>query len=779
MSAPREGAAPEALNLGLLGSGVLLNWARMRASGVVLIAVLFSGCAPNSGKGGGPAEAKLPRSDAPAGARPMPAATVADLGWIQAVREQRWADAARVFDAVEPAPAAPELRYARARIALSLSDYPRALRLLEGLETELAPFAEEIRGHRAHAQLEHGPHLPAARYFLARGDAAALVNAAIGYERAGDLPRADSTIQRAFAAIRKLKSVREQRLLEARARVVRARLARAKRHVALAVQDLKWIATTVPASPEAAEIDRQFAELGAKLSFSAKERYDRALSLAERGLVTETDHELSLLGKSVAPGFNEGDLVHARAWAVYMSRKDDAQAAELFERAARLGSRDVGRDLFYAAKAASRAGQFSRATATYDELAKRFPKTRLFEQARYQAARTEYIAGNWTEAALRYAAYLARFGKNGRFFEEAGYELAVAELAAEKWQSAAPRLAKLAAEASDDRERNALLELEAVALLGSGRRDDAVSRFTTVMREQPLSLFALLSQSRLKMIGAPLPPLIEPPEARSAEPGPNLELPYKAQLLQRLGFDDDAEREIVLAEPELKKLSPQTAGRALCELYSGLFGAARRYRLGQQLIRAEALDIAPSDATRWAWDCVYPRPYGALVGAFESEWQLPPHLVYAVMRQESGFQPGALSPVSAVGLMQLMPNTAARAASEIGMRYVFPELTRPATNIRLGAFYLSRVLRTFGAQVPLAAAAYNAGPVVVSQWLNSGEQLPLDLFVARIPYRETRTYVARVVGNWARYTYLNDGPDAVPSLPLDIPRGLRAEPDAY
>jgi soluble lytic murein transglycosylase len=167
------------------------------------------------------------------------------------------------------------------------------------------------------------------------------------------------------------------------------------------------------------------------------------------------------------------------------------------------------------------------------------------------------------------------------------------------------------------------------------------------------------------------------------------------------------------------------------------------------------------------------------VAAFESEWQLPAHLVYAVMRQESGFQPGALSPVSAVGLMQLMPRTAARAAGEIGLDYEFSELARPATNIRLGAYYLGRVLGTFGAQVPLAAAAYNAGPVVVSQWLGSAEHLPLDLFVARIPYRETRTYVARVVGNWARYVYLAEGLSAVPSMSLDIPRGLRAAPDAY
>lgn len=79
----------------------------------------------------------------------------------------------------------------------------------------------------------------------------------------------------------------------------------------------------------------------------------------------------------------------------------------------------------------------------------------------------------------------------------------------------------------------------------------------------------------------------------------------------------------------------------------------------------------------------------------------------------------------------------------------------------------------------LAAAAYNAGPAAVSRWLETGETLPLDVFVARIPYEETRTYVSRVVGNLARYAYLSGGDGAVPRLELEIAKGLRAEPDAY
>jgi soluble lytic murein transglycosylase len=129
--------------------------------------------------------------------------------------------------------------------------------------------------------------------------------------------------------------------------------------------------------------------------------------------------------------------------------------------------------------------------------------------------------------------------------------------------------------------------------------------------------------------------------------------------------------------------------------------------------------------------------------------------------------------------MQLIPPTARRVADELSVEYR-PELLRsPAENIRLGAHYLNKVLAMFGGLVPLGAAAYNAGPSAASRWLETGESLPLDVFVARIPYAETRKYVMRVTGNLARYAYLYDGPEALPRLELGLPRGLRATRDAY
>ena len=146
----------------------------------------------------------------------------------------------------------------------------------------------------------------------------------------------------------------------------------------------------------------------------------------------------------------------------------------------------------------------------------------------------------------------------------------------------------------------------------------------------------------------------------------------------------------------------------------------------------------------------YVPPYGATaVTRLEARYSLPSGLVHSVMRQESGFRRDARSPAGAVGLMQLMPKTAERAARELALAHTPEQLTQVHHNLELGAYYLGKLLAMFDGRVVLGVAGYNAGPHAVGRWLQGADGLELDTWVARIPYGETRTYseVAVAVGN--------------------------------
>jgi soluble lytic murein transglycosylase len=246
-----------------------------------------------------------------------------------------------------------------------------------------------------------------------------------------------------------------------------------------------------------------------------------------------------------------------------------------------------------------------------------------------------------------------------------------------------------------------------------------------------------------------------------------------------VGLDGDAESHLLAEKREAAAPYAGREGEALCGLYGQLSRAKRRYRVGINAVDGAWLLRAPSAAERWAWECVYPRPFSSGVRALEEEHALPHGLVHAVMRQESGFDPAIVSPASAVGLMQLMPATARQAALELSLPFDEGDLTRPDLNLRLGAFYIAKLLRMFQGDVALAAAAYNAGPRAVSHWVEVSSDNELDLWVARIPFDETRNYVARVVQNLTRYQWLEGGPDAVMPVTLSIPEGARAPADAY
>ncbi len=150
-------------------------------------------------------------------------------------------------------------------------------------------------------------------------------------------------------------------------------------------------------------------------------------------------------------------------------------------------------------------------------------------------------------------------------------------------------------------------------------------------------------------------------------------------------------------------------------------------------------------------------------------------LLFAIIRQESGFEVDAMSPVGARGLMQLMPGTASSTAASLGEPFSLPRLTMDGLyNVDLGRGYLQHLIDDFGGSYALAIAAYNAGPGRIRQWLTEygdprGGKIDMVDWIETIPIDETRLYVQRVLENLQVYRGQN-GRNSAFSLVSDLAR---------
>jgi soluble lytic murein transglycosylase len=156
-----------------------------------------------------------------------------------------------------------------------------------------------------------------------------------------------------------------------------------------------------------------------------------------------------------------------------------------------------------------------------------------------------------------------------------------------------------------------------------------------------------------------------------------------------------------------------------------------------------------------------------LIEQVGSERGVPAELIRAVAREESSFNPKVVSTALAYGLIQLIRPTAKMHAAPLGLPSDPASLKRPEINLRIGSHFLSWLLTRYPQNKGVVPAAYNAGYAAVDRWLRERGALPLDEWVERIPYRETRRYTRRVLQSYGVYAWLDRG--QLPSLPAALP----------
>ena len=235
---------------------------------------------------------------------------------------------------------------------------------------------------------------------------------------------------------------------------------------------------------------------------------------------------------------------------------------------------------------------------------------------------------------------------------------------------------------------------------------------------------------------------IEPESLRTTPPDDDLHY-NRSRLLENAGALDLAVRELQAGT---------TAGPSweMVEIARMYTAAGEYYRALQALKRAIngyfAMDV--NALPQPYWQGLFPRPYWDALRQYSEANGLDPYLVASLIRQESEFNPGAVSHANAYGLMQLLPNTGKGTAKQVGMHnYKTNSLLDPTINIELGTKYFREMVDHFGGQVEYALAAYNAGSSRVEDWRSSGRYRDIEEFVESIPFTETREYVQAIVRN--------------------------------
>ncbi|HLK39470.1 MAG TPA: transglycosylase SLT domain-containing protein, partial [Polyangiaceae bacterium] len=658
--------------------------------------------------------------------------TESAAAWPALVRAERWDAAWRALQALSDKDRSrPEVRYVRARVALERGDGAAALPLLAALETGLPLLADDIAKRRAEAELAVGPYGEAGEWYAARPTPASQLDAARAFERDKDERRARTAADRVVAAERR------SRAQEGEARALRIRIANPAGDAERA--DARWLATQGADLPAAADALALMARLDPRHPLTAPELMARARVLSEAGRADDSLRAIELVAG--APGVDKVthlERARARAMALYGAHGRYADAAKALAECAAAGGPNAAEDAFHAARALSRVDRDEEAIRGYEEIERRYPKSSWGRQAAFLAPYLRMLHGAWRECAHGFDAYLRGFGQG----EEAGdarRDGALCKLLDGDAKAARAAFERLVEDEPDPIVSARMADMAGLAALRDGDRTHAVARWTDASRSHPLSWPALVARARLAEVGAALPPPIDPPSDVAPTDNPPLgtTLPPPADLLHRLGLEADAEAALRDREAAVTGGAAGRVPEALCRVYGEIGRARRRFQIAQSL-PSSLLATEPTTRTRWAWECAFPHPYAEEVDAAEAEEKLPPGLLWAVMRQESAFDPDAVSPARAVGLMQLMPETARPIAAELGLPADDARLTSPPYAIRVAARLLRKLVDQLHGDVPLAVAAYNGGLEAVERWMSRAPGMQLDTFVERIPYRETR-----------------------------------------
>jgi soluble lytic murein transglycosylase len=647
-------------------------------------------------------------------------------------------------------------RYREAHVAMAGGEYARARALLDGLPADFL-LADYAAFFAAEATLRGGDEAIALARF--RGFSERFPDSVLAPQAA--LATADTVFRQGSWA----EAEREARRFLARwpahpeagrilVRLGEARAAQGQ--VTEAVADLRrrWLEAPASAWGEAArEILEDLAgDAGLPVpALTTEEQFLLAQRLADAGEQTAASRMLEgLLAQGPELAVRHRALARLAPMLGRLARSDEAIArldAALTEPATPWRAAL----LYELARLLQRAGQTSRGTTVYERLLADHPDAPNGPEAALNLARARADLGQLDAARDALQVVLTRHPES-QAAASARWELAWLEYRAGRLRDAALAFRQLSTTVVSA--RLAGLYWSGRALDQLGEKAAALALYREVLSRGPHGYYGILAARRVREkppapIAAALKLTADPVKLLRSEPRYQ-----RALALGSVGFDG-------FAILELETLGRDAAGDsdrawALGWAFADLGEAGRSLRYLRRALGPAVEAGAPGIPGR-LWQLYYPLGYAESVRSAARSAGLDPYYVAAVIREESSYDPRARSGVGAIGLMQLMPDTARHVAQGLGRPLTeISAVWEPPVNITLGSRYLAQLQARF--QDPLlAVAAYNAGPHRVQRWVADRPRADMEEFVDQIPFDETRAFAKRVYTSWHHYRRLYGG----------------------
>jgi soluble lytic murein transglycosylase len=513
-----------------------------------------------------------------------------------------------------------------------------------------------------------------------------------------------------------------------------------------------------PLSPQAAGAKAQLAAMSVPLTPAERKMHADSLFNAKQYGEAEAEyHELEKDKDGLSQGDRDALEIYVAVCDLRLKRltKSDVEKLPV------TGDDSAALKMYLQSELARNEGKTDEHDALVEKMEQQYPQSRWLEEALYSGGNMYLLKAQDEKAVAMYEALCDRFPRS-TYAPNAHWHAAWLSYRMRHY----PEAARLMEEQITRYPGGAEIP---GALYWRGRMYEdvehnfgqAVNYYQALNEAYINSYYAMLGRQRIAVLGKQA--VVAPArELAAVRPVEDLELtdvmpendPHliKARLLANAALN-----EYIRPEIQLSPTSSEWGALAEAEIYQ-TFGESSRALQAMKRSHIPFLSLPVDDVPMAYWEIAFPRPYWAALQNDAQEHGLDPYLVAALIRQESEFNPGAVSRANAYGLMQLLPSVGKSLARQEGQKHFSTnELLDPTENLALGTLDLRKSIDRYSGQIEYALAAYNAGDTPVHQWVNAGNYKDMPEWVESIPYTETREYVQSILRNRELYRAVYTG----------------------